>query len=87
MRGDYESLVDRLAAQVWGFSGRNGLAGTQKDHEARLEKLELFRTEVMMLWAVVRWLSLGLLALVGLMSSDMVARLLVNLAIIIGGPK
>ena len=87
MRGDYESLVDRIAAQVWGYSGQNGLAGTQKKHEARLEKLEVFQTEIMALWKVVRWLSLSLFAMVGLMSSDMVARLLLTLSSVIGGTR
>lgn len=79
MSDPYANLVDRLAVAVWGQTGANGLSGTQIKHGERISKLEEFRMELTIIWRIVRWMALGLVGLIGILSTDTVARILADL--------
>tara|TARA_R110000868_G_scaffold340674_1_gene601353 strand:- start:1790 stop:2047 length:258 start_codon:yes stop_codon:yes gene_type:complete len=79
MSDQYARLVERLAVAVWGQTGSNGLSGTQIKHGERLAKLEEFRMELTIIWRVIRWLALGLAGLIGVLSTDTLARILADL--------
>tara|TARA_R110000868_G_scaffold91230_2_gene253052 strand:+ start:594 stop:848 length:255 start_codon:yes stop_codon:yes gene_type:complete len=79
MSDPYARLVERLTIAVWGQTGTNGLAGTQIKHGERLAKLEEFRMELTIIWRIVRWMALGLVGLIGVLSTDTVARILADL--------
>lgn len=79
MQDGYARLVDRLAVAVWGQTGSNGLSGTQIKHGERISKLEEFRLELYVMWRVIRWLTLAMVGLIGLLSTDTIARIIGDL--------
>jgi len=68
--------VSRLIIAVWGLTGNNGLTGTSKDHETRIRALETFAAEIRQIRDGIRWLALGLLALIGWAMTDPVATVI-----------
>ena len=79
MSDHYTRLIERLAVAVWGQTGSNGLTGTQLKHGERLTKLEEFKTELIIIWRVVRWMALSLAGLIGILSTDTIGRILADL--------
>jgi hypothetical protein len=69
-------ITSRIIVAIWGLDGTNGLIGTQRKQESRIQRLEQFREEIRTLWAFVRWLSLGIVALIGFLSTDAMERLI-----------
>lgn len=75
---DVTRLLDRLAVAVWGQTGTNGIAGTQLKHGERITRLEEFKAELTVMWRVVRWMALAMAGLIGLLSTDTIARILAD---------
>ena len=68
--------VSRLIITVWGLTGNNGLTGTVKEHEVRLKSLETFTAELRQIRDAIKWMGLGLFALIGWALTDPVAAVI-----------
>lgn len=70
---DWQTMVSMA---LWGVNGANGLAGTSKDHEARLKQLEAFKSEIQTVREIARWCLLGLSAVIGWLLTEPAAKII-----------
>jgi hypothetical protein len=77
--GQGNDLLTRVVVTLWGVQGNNGVVGTQKLHGKRLEDLERLKRDIELVFRALRWLGLGVTALIGFMLSDTVSTVLAGL--------
>ncbi len=72
-----EQRLTRLEIAMFGWTGSNGVIGTQKEHSADLASIKQVLSIAVWLVKAARWLILALSALIALAGSDHAAAVLV----------
>lgn len=93
---EYWRLQEKLNAvsmALWGIDGQNGLASKARDTEKRLTVVETRLTQydqtqvqIRAVWATVRWIGLGVAAMIGFATTTPVASFITNILRAGAGP-
>lgn len=71
-----QNAVIRLTDAVFGHHRQRGLIDDVRRQGKRLDELERFKREIILLWELVRWLILSLATLVGFLLSPSAGEML-----------
>jgi hypothetical protein len=78
--------VQTLSVALWGIDGRNGVLSKSREHQARLDRIDArlsaydqTQMQIRTVWATLRWMGLGLFALIGFLLTTPVAEFVANI--------